>query len=237
MDPRFDTGHVQASQAGYRVGQLTAAHARCAARLHMAGQPGTFLTQLGLDALTSIYSVLPQAGFGFVVDRQSGSQSQIGGFISGASGIGGLMFRLFTHRGGRVGLRFTATVATRALRRPILFRYALETLLYPFSSGHAAAAPADSTGGAPGSGQGSTGQTLELLSIMVEPQLRSRGIGSRLMRAFLDECASRGAGAVDVTVDAANQHARRFYTQHQFALVHEFRLYGRTMCQYRNQTL
>ena len=69
----------------------------------------------------------------------------------------------------------------------------------------------------------------ELLSIMVEPALRSYGIGALLMTAFLQECRSRSLSAVTVTVDAANDGAQRFYRRHGFSSWRDITLYGRPM--------
>ncbi|MGL4650831.1 MAG: hypothetical protein ACRC1H_15595, partial [Caldilineaceae bacterium] len=45
-------------------------HAEQAARLHILGQPGTFLTSLGPDVLCVLYRTLPETagGFGYAVE-------------------------------------------------------------------------------------------------------------------------------------------------------------------------
>jgi ribosomal protein S18 acetylase RimI-like enzyme len=73
----------------------------------------------------------------------------------------------------------------------------------------------------------------ELLSIMVEPALRSRGIGAQLLDALAAECRTRHIAYLDVTVDASNEGAQRFYRRHGFALHHRFTLYGREMVSLR----
>jgi ribosomal protein S18 acetylase RimI-like enzyme len=73
------------------------------------------------------------------------------------------------------------------------------------------------------------GPSAELLSIMVEPHLRSHGVGALLMAAFLGECRRRGLRAVTVTVDAANGGAQRFYGRHGFGFLRGITLYGRPM--------
>src|SRR4051794_17725984 len=45
--------------------KLSSRHAEDAARLHIAGQPGTFLTSLGPDVLTILYRALPESATGF----------------------------------------------------------------------------------------------------------------------------------------------------------------------------
>jgi ribosomal protein S18 acetylase RimI-like enzyme len=73
----------------------------------------------------------------------------------------------------------------------------------------------------------------ELLSIMVEPEQRSAGVGALLVTALLAECERRGLAALDVTVDAANAGAQRFYVRHGFVYADTFMLYGRTMHRYQ----
>ncbi len=106
--------------------------------------------------------------------------------------------------------------ATR--RTPSLIGRSAQTVLYPLlarepeSANHANSA--------------------ELLSIMVEPALRGHGLGAALLDALLAECAARRITQLDVTVDAGNAGARRFYAQHGFTQRRTFRLYGRDMCLY-----
>ena len=49
----------------------------------------------------------------------------------------------------------------------------------------------------------------------------------------MTECQTRRIPALDVTVDATNAAARRFYARHGFVLRKEFTLYGRAMCLYQ----
>jgi ribosomal protein S18 acetylase RimI-like enzyme len=72
-----------------------------------------------------------------------------------------------------------------------------------------------------------------LLAIMVEPAWRSQGVGARLVIELIDECVKREFDALDVTVDAQNEGARRFYAQRGFGEQGRFTLYGRAMCTYR----
>ena len=57
----------------------------------------------------------------------------------------------------------------------------------------------------------------ELESIYVYPDHRGRGVGNRLVDAFADWAAARGAGRLSVTAYAANEGALRFYARHGFA--------------------
>ncbi len=212
--------------------KLSRAHAEEAAQLHMTGQPGTFLTSLGADVLKVLYRALPESavGFGYAAldDRltvatndvlhsttRNAQPAPIAGFVSTTSNVS----RLFVEMGTRRIMQFLPPLCIRLARRPTLLWRSVQTLLYPLLARH-------------DQGQ-TTGLTAELLSIMVAPAARSQGVGAQLLQALLIECASRQLCWLDVTVDAGNAGARRFYERHHFALMHHFHLYGRAMCRYQ----
>ncbi len=63
-------------------------HASDAARLHMIGQPGSFLTSLGAEVLTVVYQHLPCArgGFGFAAIDPTRPQELLG-FVSATTSV------------------------------------------------------------------------------------------------------------------------------------------------------
>ncbi|CAN5847870.1 hypothetical protein BH10CHL1_BH10CHL1_19370 [soil metagenome] len=203
--------------------KLTRAHAEAAARLHIAGQPNTFLTSLGPDVLTVLYRVLPESAFGFgyaaLADSDSALHTSpstiVNGFVSATSHVG----RLFTEMGTRRIHQFLPPLCARLVRQPTLILRSIQTLLYPLLVAQ--------------DQEKSPGATAELLSIMVAPDARNQGIGAQLLQALLAECNLRQIAGLDVTVDADNAGARRFYERHQFRLAHQFKLYGRAMCSYQ----
>ena len=214
---------------------LAPEHAPGAARLHIAGQPGTFLTALGQDVLTVVYRSLPATAgcFGYAaLGAQTSSSAppvrrtreQTGGadedvcaprmlgYISATTGIGGLFVQMATQRLGEL----LPPLLRRYAERPDLALRSVQTALYPLFVHDADETP-----------------SAELLSIMVEPAARSQGVGGLLMVAFLSSCRNQGLGAVTVTVDAANGGAQRFYARHGFAPWRDITLYGRAMRVYR----
>jgi ribosomal protein S18 acetylase RimI-like enzyme len=108
------------------------------------------------------------------------------------------------------------------VRHPTLIWRSVQTVAYPLLVG---------SGEAEGSEAGPP--PAELLSIMVEPSQRSRGIGTQLLAALAGACQERAIPLLDVTVDAENKGAQRFYRRHGFVHHHDFTLYGRPMSQYR----
>lgn len=204
---------------------LTQEHAKDAARLHIAGQPGTFLTSLGPDVLTVLYQALPQSpvGFGFAATDNPAtlSPAPISGFVSATTSMGSLLIEMGTRRIGQ----FLPPLLKRFAHNPQLAIRCIQTLLYPFLS----------AGNSDSSKTDDTASTAELLSIMVEPSARSQGIGAQLISALFEECQARAISLLDVTVDASNEGAQRFYLRHGFTHHHDFMLYGRAMCSLRRQ--
>lgn len=206
---------AQTPGATVQIAPLTPHHAEQAARLHIAGQPGTFLTSLGPEVLAVFYTALPLSpvGFGYVIPTATGGE--IAGFVSATTSTG----RLFAELGLRHLSRFLPPLLRRFARQPQLAWRSAQTVLYPLSAG--------------GHGEQPGAPTVELLSIMVEPTQRGQGLGARLLDALCLECERRGIVRIDVTVDATNAGARRFYARHGFVEMRQFQLYGRTMCSYR----
>jgi ribosomal protein S18 acetylase RimI-like enzyme len=138
----------------------------------------------------------------------SWAQGTMGGYISAATGIGGL----FVEMAGRRLPELLPPLLRVCRRQPRLAVRSLQTAIYPLLVHEDA-----------------EGQSAELLSIMVQHHLRSHGIGALLLAAFLAECRRRSLAAVTVTVDAANTGAQRFYARHGFGLLRSITLYGRPM--------
>lgn len=55
-----------------------------------------------------------------------------------------------------------------------------------------------------------------IIIMTVAPELRSRGVGSRLMDLFLQRCFERSFRSVSLEVRAANAQAQGFYHRHAF---------------------
>ncbi|MEM7531538.1 MAG: GNAT family N-acetyltransferase [Chloroflexota bacterium] len=215
---------------------LLPAHATHAARLHIAGQPGTFLTSLGPDVLTIFYKTLPQSpvGFGYVYPSSNQSNQEgientepIEGFISATTSVGKLFFEMGTRRLPQLLPPLLMAFA----KKPSLIPHSLQTVLYPLlvSEPQADLQPESQQSKT----QSTHVATAELLSIMVKSTARSQGIGTQLLQQLVADCQVRQITLLDVTVDANNHGARRFYERHAFVFQREFTLYGRKMCLYQ----
>jgi ribosomal protein S18 acetylase RimI-like enzyme len=202
---------------------LAPSHATQAAHLHMAGQPGTFLTALGPDVLGAIYRALPQtrAGFGFAAveetaegaNRAAESGDELVGFISATTGVGKLFAEIGTTQLGTL----LPPLLGQFVRHPALIWRSVQTVAYPLLVGGGEISPPPA----------------ELLSIMVEAHARNQGVGAQLLAALVVACRERAIPLLDVTVDESNLGAQRFYMRHGFVPHHNFTLYGRRMMQLR----
>ncbi|MGL4649594.1 MAG: GNAT family N-acetyltransferase, partial [Caldilineaceae bacterium] len=180
---------------------------------HTLGQPGTFLTSLGPDVLSVLYRALPETAGGFGYAVEDVATGMLLGFISATAGVSAL----FVEMGTRRLPAFAPALLAAYGRRPGLILRSAQTLIYPLL----AAAEEDPAAQA--------GPTAELLSIMVEPEWRSRGLGALLVNQLAVACVARAMAHLDVTVDAANSGAQRFYRRHGFCAHHTISLYGRPM--------
>ena len=196
-------------QSAYTLRPLSPADAAAGAALHVAGQPGTFLTRLGLPFLRVLYRGMARSrsGFGTVAVREPG---RVVGVVVGTDSTGALFRELI---GGR-WWQFVLPVGLGILRDLSLLRLIRQTFSYP-----------EAEACEPGIG--------ELLFIGVDPQARRSGIGSALVDSLFAAARQRGLRGLTVTVDAENATAIRFYERHGFAFRRTAPLYGRPMHHYR----
>jgi len=64
-----------------------------------------------------------------------------------------------------------------------------------------------------------------VLMFAVDRNHRTRGVGSRLMDAFLERCRDRGLRRVTLEVRVSNATAIRFYTRYRYSVVDLLRAY------------
>lgn len=165
--------------------------AEAVAMLHEQGIRTGFLSSLGRRFLRQMYRAVPScpAGFGFVWQEVPGS---VQGFVTCAESTG----RLYKQALVRRGVLMAASIA-RFLLRPSVLKRLLETLRYPAEVGPDLP-PA------------------ELLSIVVAPEARRKGVGKALVAAMVSEFACRGISRVKVAVGAGNEEANAFYQRQGF---------------------
>lgn len=62
----------------------------------------------------------------------------------------------------------------------------------------------------------------KILMIGVDPTVRKKGIGSKLLQQLLKEFTKRNISTIELEVAASNETAIKFYQKHQFIIVDEF---------------
>jgi ribosomal protein S18 acetylase RimI-like enzyme len=168
--------------------------------VHREAFPGFFMTQLGPRFLREYYRCV-EAYPGGVLLTTSGEQGCIGfvaGFVDPAS-----FYRELRRRRLRLGLAACAGIVTRPQR--------LVTLLANHRRARGAAhQPRDS-------------RTAELSSLAVLPGAQGLGVGSGLVRAFVEAARVLGAERVLLTTDSdANEAVNSFYRRAGFSCVRSF---------------
>ena len=175
------------------VQPLTKRHARAVAELHRDGIRTGFLSSLGPMFLRQLYAAIPSCpgGFGDVWQEPDGS---VLGFIACAESTGKLYKQALLRRGVLMSLPLI-----RFLVRPSVIRKIWQTLRYPGEVGPELPAA-------------------EVLSIVVSPDARGKGVGKALMQAATEEFARRGIRRIKVAVWAQNAPANAFYRKCGFEL-------------------
>jgi ribosomal protein S18 acetylase RimI-like enzyme len=183
---------------------LNVQHASAVSEIHLVSQQGTFLTSLGRDFLTALYSQISQSDYS--VSYVALSDGEVVGFVVGTSHTK----ELFKEVALKGSLRLGWLIFRRALSRPVLLWHAVKTLAYP-SQGAEDEAQA------------------ELLALAVAPAWRNKGIGDQLLRQLVYGMKMAEVDQIEVTVDGNNNGAVRFYRRQGFEPLFTFEMYGRPM--------
>ena len=196
-------GHGAAAAGGPEVTVRTggAADAPVAARLHATRISDGFLSFLGEPFLTRLYRRITRTPGSFLLVADAGGA--VVGFIAGSADVGALYRTFLVRDGVAAGL----SAAPRLVRG---WRRVLETLRH------------GSDGGA------GTGRGTELLAVAVHPGHEGRGIGAKLVAAFLERAAAAGATEAYVVVGASNAGAVGLYQRAGFEAGEEFELHAGT---------
>ena len=176
-------------------------HARQVAQLHISGIATGFISSLGPNFVTAMYEAIAASRFGLgLVAEKNG---RIVGFVAFTTNITGLYKSSILNR----GLLFTLLLAGKMLSVSRL-KKAFETLFYPARV------------------QKQSMPKAELLSIVVAPEERRKGLSQKLVREGLTECQRRGIDRIKVLVGADNNPANGLYQKCGFELVGQIENHG-----------
>lgn len=187
------------------------AHARAAAEIHAEGQPGTFLTRLGLDFLTTLYAAMAESPWAF------GSVVLDGEAIAGVGVVALDTRQLFREVKRRRWHRLSWCVLRRVMRDPSLLGDILGALRYPTKVD---APPGEA----------------EILFLGLRRAYMRQGIAPPLIVHLLNETHRRGCPSATATIDRRNRAIRWTIANLPGVYVdHEIELHGKTMLVYRTQ--
>jgi ribosomal protein S18 acetylase RimI-like enzyme len=168
--------------------------------LHVAAFPGFFLTELGPGFLRAYYRAVLRFDGGFMLVAEM--DGRVAGFAAGFADP-----RRFYAGFRRRPLSFALALLVGLLRRPWLVGRILSRVRSVVARGRAThVGPA-------------SGGDCELSSLAVDPSARRRGIGQRLVAAFVAEARGKGLDVVRLTTDAReNDPVNAFYASLGFRI-------------------
>lgn len=184
-----------------RIRAIVSEDARQIAALHISGISTGFISSLGIDFVTALYEALAQSrsSFGFVAEEEDG----ILGFVAFTTNLNNLYKSVILRR----GLRFAFLIAGKISSLSRL-KKVFETLLYP------------------GRTKKMNLPSAELLSTVIAPEGRRKGLATQLLQKSFRECQKRRIDNVKVLVGAANEPANKLYLKCGFEFVGQIESHG-----------
>jgi GNAT superfamily N-acetyltransferase len=161
----------------------TREHARQAAEIHAEGQAGTFLTRLGLDFLTVLYSAMPESPWMF------GSVMMDGTTVAGVGVVALNTDEFFRDVKRRFWPKLLWCIGRQMLRHPLLIGDIVQNMRYPTTL---SAAPGEA----------------EVLFLGMRRTYQGQGIAPVLLRHILDEAHRRGCSSATAIIDYRNRAIR-----------------------------
>jgi GNAT superfamily N-acetyltransferase len=184
-------------------------HARQVAEIHVEGQPGTFLTQLGIDFLTQLYRCIAESPWAF------GAVVMDGETVAAVAVVAIDTSDMFAHIKRRYWYRLVWPLARQIVSHPSLLAQIWQSVRYP----NTLEAPPNEA---------------EVLFLGMRRPYMRHGIAPRLIANVLNEAYKRGCPTATTTIDKRNRAIRWTIADIPGVYVdHEIQLYGKTMLVYR----
>jgi len=176
-------------------------HAREIAKLHVSGISTGFISSLGIDFVTSLYEAIAQSkdSFGFVAEEKH----KILGFVACTSNLKRLYKSVILKKGLRLGFLLAGKIFSFGAIKKVF-----ETLLYPSRIKKMDLPCA------------------ELISTVVAPEGRRKGLATQLLQKSFQECQKRQIDKINVLVGADNEPANKLYLKCGFFLVGQIKNHG-----------
>jgi len=185
---------------------LNNSHINAVTQLHLSSLTG-LLRELGPGATSAFYqgAVRSSSAIGYVCMQEN----NLLGFVLGSASPQRLRREILVSN----FFRTLAGTCTGVLRKPGTLRSLLSSLL-------------------PGNKDYDT-QAAELIYLAVDQNQRSSGIGKQLVDNFSQALSESGVMAYELSVDADNQNAARFYDRLGFVEISRYREFGIDHRRYR----
>jgi hypothetical protein len=188
---------------------FTRAHARQAAEIHVEGQPGTFLTRLGIDFLTRMYQAIADSPHAFgvtVVDEDA---------VAGVAIVALNTTQVFQEMKRQHWRHLLWPMIRQVLRDPLLVGDIVQSIRYPTTL-HAPPGEA------------------EVLFLGLRRPYMRRGMAPRLSNLIMDEAHRRGCTSATTLVARQNRTVRWIIAAIPGAYIdREVELNGKIMLVYR----
>lgn len=183
-----------------RVRPMTAGDVQAVAAVHERAFDDSFLARMGVRFLAEFYRGYVDSTLA-VTRVAVTDDGHLAGFVVGAVDVEGFNSWLYRSR----ALRLAAAVILQVFKTPSLALHVLARVPRVARAFRRPPGPAAESRGHPGLPRAS------LTSIAVHPDMRGRGVASRLIRAFESDLVARGVRDVKLGVRQANAAARRCY--------------------------
>jgi len=190
-----------------RILPLAREHVDDVARLHGAHLTG-LVSLLGPRATRAFYAGCVGSALAIAFVALEGDA--VRGFVMGSVDAGALRRDAF--RRNRLGMLLGASIGI--LTRPTTLRWLLEHVRGTEPAGYDTSAA-------------------ELIYLAVSTEARGSGLGGRLVEAFARALELRGVRAFELSVDAENEQAIRFYQRMGMRRVGQYREFGALHVRFR----
>jgi ribosomal protein S18 acetylase RimI-like enzyme len=191
---------------------------RQVAQLHIEGQPGTFLTNLGEEFLAVLYEEIIGSPWGLGVAALEGD------LMVGVAVITTSTRELFEHIKFKRSWRLLWPLLKQLVKKPGLVYNALQSLRYPQKMRATIETKKE---------ESADDRRAEYLFLGVRKEFRRQRIGLQVFEASVEECRQHGVSRLVALVDSENRRlktgASKYAIRYNWRLLRTIELHGREM--------
>lgn len=185
-----------------QINLLKKYHTPRIAQLHLQGIPTGFISSLGQKFISTLYEAISEDKNSFCLVAED-DENEVLGFVAFSENLAELYKHILLKRPHKLFFKLAGKLfSLRAIKK------IMENLFYPSKMKNLNLPDA------------------ELLSIVVAPGGRGKGVGRELIQAGFQECKKRGINKVKVLVAADNKSANKLYQKCGFELKRQVDSHG-----------